>query len=80
MSYYKDKNDPKILHISGSKHLFDVKTKDFIDEEEKDDSVFFTEDNYKYERDTYYALGGDDYDRWKENGGDLDGMMQGMGF
>ena len=80
MSYYKDKNDPKILHISGSKHLFDVKTKDFIDEEEKDDSVFFTEDNYKYERDTYYALGGDDYDRWKENGSDLDGMMQGMGF
>ena len=38
------------------------------------------DDNYDYERDTYYALGGDDYDRWKENGGDLDVMMEGMGF
>ena len=38
------------------------------------------DEGYNYERDTYYALGGDDYDQWKENGGDLDGMMEGMGF
>ena len=41
---------------------------------------YYPDDDYNYERDTYYALGGDDYDRWKENGGDLDGMMEGMGF
>lgn len=32
------------------------------------------------ERDTYYALGGDDYDEWRANGGILDDMMDGMGF
>ena len=37
-------------------------------------------DDYDYERDTYYALGGDDYDRFKENGGNIDDMMDGMGF
>jgi hypothetical protein len=37
-------------------------------------------DDYDYERDTYYALGGDDYDRFKENGGSIDDMMDGMGF
>lgn len=36
--------------------------------------------NYDYERDTYYALGGDDYDKWRENGGNLDDMMDGMGL
>ena len=33
-----------------------------------------------YERDTYYALGGDDYDDWHSHGGNLDDMMDGMGF
>ena len=55
----------------------------------KDDIYFFSsssepyidlDEGYNYERDTYYALGGDDYDQWKENGGDLDEMMEGMGF
>ena len=36
--------------------------------------------NYDYERDTYYALGGDDYDTWCNNGGNLDDMMDGMGL
>lgn len=36
--------------------------------------------DYDYERDTYYALGGDDYDEWRANGGNLDDMMDGMGF
>ena len=38
------------------------------------------DDNWNYERDTYYALGGSDYDTWKEDGGDLDSMMDGMGY
>lgn len=33
-----------------------------------------------YDRDTYYALGGNDYDAFKESGGSLDDMMVGMGF
>jgi len=37
-------------------------------------------DNWNYERDSYYALGGNDYDTWKEEGGDLDNMMEGMGY
>lgn len=32
------------------------------------------------ERDTYYALGGDDYDSWKQNGGDLDTMIEQIGL
>lgn len=46
-----------------------------------------TNDNSDYqscqddlERDTYYALGGDDYDEWCNSGGDLDRMMDNMGF
>lgn len=38
------------------------------------------DDNWDYERDTYYALGGSDYDQFKEEGGDIDSMMEGMGY
>ena len=37
-------------------------------------------DDYDYERETFYALGGDDYDEWRNNGGNLDDMMDGMGY
>lgn len=37
-------------------------------------------DDTDYERDTFYALGGDDYDEWKNNGGNIDDMMDGMGY
>ena len=40
----------------------------------------YVEDTYDYERDTYYALGGTDYDAFKERGGDIDDMMDRMGF
>ncbi len=33
-----------------------------------------------YDKETYYALGGDDYDSFRENGGSIDDMMDGMGF
>lgn len=32
------------------------------------------------ERDTYYALGGEDYEAFMENGGDWDNFMDGLGF
>ena len=57
--------------------------KDINDEEDDDDSYYhdydYTDDT-DYERDTYYALGGDDYDEWRNNGGNLDDMMDGLGY
>ena len=78
------RNYSPILSIGCSSVFYSVKEECF-----EDDINFFSscsepdidpDEGYNYERDTYYALGGDDYDRWKENGGDLDGMMEGMGF
>jgi hypothetical protein len=37
-------------------------------------------DDTDYERETYYALGGEDYDRFREEGGNIDDMMDGLGF
>ena len=37
-------------------------------------------DDTDYERETYYALGGEDYDRFREEGGSIDAMMDGLGF
>jgi len=54
-----------------------------IDEEDDDDSChhdYDYPDDTDYEHDTYYALGGDDYDEWRNNGGNLDDMMDGMGY
>ena len=54
-----------------------------IDEEDDDDSYhhdYDYPDDTDYEHDTYYALGGDDYDEWRNNGGNLDDMMDGMGY
>lgn len=45
--------------------------KDIDDEEEDGDSYYHDydyPDDTDYERDTYYALGGDDYDEWRNNG------------
>lgn len=44
---------------------------DFYDEE-----VSFQD----LERDTYYALGGEDYESFMEHGGDWDNFMDGLGF
>lgn len=41
---------------------------------------FYYENNYDYDRDTYYALGGDDYDSFRNSGGSIDDMMDGMGL
>ena len=59
--------------------------KDIDDEDEEDDGDSYYHDydypdKTDYERDTYYALGGDDYDEWRNNGGNLDDMMDGMGY
>lgn len=54
-----------------------------IDEEDDDDSYhhdYDYPDDTDYERETFYALGGDDYDEWRNNGGNLDDMMDGLGY
>lgn len=51
--------------------------------EDDDDSNYSDNDyinDYDYERETFYALGGDDYDEWRNNGGNLDDMMDGLGY
>ena len=40
----------------------------------------YYDDDYDYERETYYALGGDDYEAFCENGGCIDDMMDALGF
>ena len=49
---------------------------DLYDREEE----YRYEEDVDYEKQTFYALGGDDYERFKENGGSIDDMMDGMGF
>lgn len=49
-------------------------------EEDYEQEYYDPNEDIDWERETYYALGGDDYDEFKENGGDLDCMMEGMGF
>lgn len=53
-------------------------------EDEDDDDSNYSDndyiDDYDYERETFYALGGDDYDEWRNNGGNLDDMMDGLGY
>lgn len=54
-----------------------------IDDKEDGDSYYHDydyPDDTDYERDTYYALGGDDYDEWRNNGGNLDDMMDDLGY
>ena len=60
-----------------SEEKFIVQEGDSYDENDYHDECI---DDYDYERDTYYALGGDDYDRFREEGGSIDAMMDGMGL
>lgn len=51
--------------------------------DEEADNIYHDDDfidDTEYERETFYALGGEDYDEWRNNGGNLDDMMDGMGF
>lgn len=71
----------------GRKLFYDSECWDEIDEkeieraeQEQSERMFYDWIEEDWERDTYYALGGDDYDAWKRNCGNLDDMMDGMGF
>ncbi len=47
----------------------------------EEDSCGYEENDY--ERETFYALTGGmygDYDEWKERGGDIDSLMDGLGY
>ena len=61
-------------------YVFSFADNDIIENPMLEEEYDYYEDTYDYERDTYYALGGDDYDAFKERGGDIDDMMDRMGF
>ncbi len=70
-----------IIYVIEKEHLAEVS--DLVKsshDEYYDSEPYDYYDDTDYERDTYYALGGDDYDSFRENGGSIDNMMDGMGF
>lgn len=58
----------------------DDREEDFEDEDKNIPDYDNYADDTDYERDTYYALGGDDYDEFRRGGGSIDDMMDEMGF
>lgn len=60
------------------KYNFEENRFEYISDEEERYSDYT--DDTDYDRDTYYALGGDDYDAFKERGGSIDDMMNYMGY
>lgn len=67
-----------------SQTYYDPESNSFVDFEDllykENDSFDDQPDDYDYERDTYYALGGDNYESWRDGGGNIDDMMDGMGY
>lgn len=69
------------LHIFNSRGLIYIKTINsriinYYIQEKCIDDLFYEEPDYQeMERDTFYALGGYDYDAFKEKGGNVDDMM-----
>lgn len=52
-------------------------------EEDYDNDYYDYPDYNDYERDTFDALTDGQYgsyEHWRENGGDIDGLMEGLGF
>ena len=56
---------------------------DYFDEDFESFDSYSYEDDYDYERDTFYALTDGmygDYDEWRERGGDIDMLMDCLGY
>lgn len=88
---YQDENFDSIGPCAVLEHepfyVFSFNKEKFVfqpdEDNEEDDSEnypYYDEPDYDYEKDTFYALGGDDYDSFRKNGGSIDDMMDGMGF
>ena len=80
-SYYCKINED-LLFLPDDKHFWTPQ--ELLDRKRKDEGYYDQDDYYEpdidWEEETYYALGGSDYNEWRENGGNLDDMMDGMGF
>lgn len=82
----EDDSTEREFYVGYKTYYFDTDLLHFeeVPEDEEDEKDNYRYDDYPddtdYERDTFYALGGDDYDEWKNNGGNLDDMMDGMGY
>ncbi len=80
-----DDSSQPVFYLGLKRYYFDRSLLRFekapeIEEDYDDHSYADYPDDNDYERDTYYALGGYDYDEWKNTGGNLDDMMDEMGF
>lgn len=53
---------------------------EIIEEERERELEAAADEKYDYEEDTYYALGGNDYDAFKERGGSIDDMKDWLGL
>ena len=70
----------KIDFYDSDGELLGTETHTYYANRHMEEHYYDDDQDYDYERDTYYALGGDDYDEWRDNGGNLDDMMDGMGL
>lgn len=64
-------------------HILKIKEAEDIRKEAQSRKLYLYEsrmEQEEIERDTYYALGGDDYENWKNNCGDLDVILDNMGL
>ena len=73
-------DDSDITYNSKKTYKFEIDYADLLFEEANKDPSEDYEDEPDYEEDTYYALGGDDYSRFKENRGSIDDMMDELGY
>lgn len=79
-TYDKHELEDKKQEVTcGGCYMFNAQIKNF-EEIIEEEPPYYGDDYNDYDRDTYYALGGDDYDSFRNNGGSIDDMMDGMGF
>lgn len=73
-----------VFFAINSEFIYDITGRKWVPiSEEEEESEYSTEPYYEepdYDEATYYALGGTDYDKFKENGGDIDDMMDNLGL
>lgn len=80
--YVASSEDENECNFSEIEKVFSITRNEVVEnpyyQDEADEPYY--PDDWDYDRDTYYALGGTDYEKFKENGGNLDDMMDGIGL
>ena len=80
--YVASSEDENECNFSEIEKVFSITRNEVVEnpyyQDEADEPYY--PDDWDYDRETYYALGGTDYEKFKENGGNLDDMMDGIGL